>query len=62
MEAVMRRGAVAAEVPLGTRPRPQQFPPRNRLISGVARIVVVVEGEEDSGALITARYAAAQGR
>jgi DNA processing protein len=62
MEAMMQRGAVVAEVPLGTRPRPQQFPPRNRLISGLARLVVVVEGAEDSGALITARYARSQGR
>ncbi len=62
LEAMLRRGAVASEMPLGTRPRPQQFPRRNRLISGLARAVVVVEGDVDSGALITARCAVAQGR
>ncbi len=62
MEAMQRAGAVVAEVPLGTPPRVQQFPRRNRLISGLARAVVVVEGDVESGAMITARYAKAQGR
>ncbi len=62
MEAMLRAGAVLAEVPLGTPPRVQQFPRRNRLISGLARAVVVVEGDVESGAMITARRAWAQGR
>ena len=62
MLAMQQRGAVIAEVPMGTRPRKQQFPRRNRLISGLARAIVVVEGDVDSGALITARCGLAQGR
>ncbi len=62
MEAMLVRGGVVAEAPMGTPPRRQQFPLRNRLISGLAQAVVVVEGGVDSGSLITARHAAAQGR
>ena len=62
MEAVRRQGAVVTELPMGTRPRPHQFPPRNRLVSGLSDAVVVVEGDVDSGAMITARFAASQGR
>ncbi len=62
MEAMQQRGAVIAEAPMGTRPHKRQFPQRNRLISGLARAVVVVEGDVDSGALITARCGLAQGR
>ncbi len=62
MEAMLERGAVVAEMPMGAPPQPRQFPPRNRLISGLARAVVVVEGDVTSGAMITARFAAAQGR
>ncbi len=62
IEGMQRTGAVVAELPMGTPPRPQQFPPRNRLVSGLAQAVVVVEGDVDSGAVITARYAVAQGR
>ena len=62
MEAVRRQGAVMAELPMGTRPRPQQFPPRNRIVSGLSDAVVVVEGDVDSGAMITPRFVAAQGR
>jgi len=61
MEAMQHAGGVMAELPMGTQPRAQQFPPRNRLISGLARAVVVVEGDVDSGAVITARYAIGQG-
>jgi len=62
IEAMLARGGVVSEVPIGMRPRPQQFPPRNRLISALAQAVVVVEGGVDSGSLITARHAAVQGR
>ncbi|MCW3062173.1 MAG: hypothetical protein JWQ02_3994 [Capsulimonas sp.] len=55
-------GAVASEFPLGTRPEPWRFPARNRLISGTALGVLVIESPLDSGSLITAREAGDQGR
>jgi len=62
MEAMLGRGAVVSEVPMGVHPAPKRFPLRNRLISGLAEAVVVVEGGVDSGSLITARHAADQQR
>jgi DNA processing protein len=56
-----RQGAVVSELPLGTHPLPSFFPLRNRLISGMASAVVVVEARERSGSLITAGHAANQG-
>lgn len=62
MSRIIDSGAVLSEFPPGTPPLRQHFPMRNRLISGLALGVVVVEGSEDSGALITADRALEQGR
>ncbi len=55
-------GAVLSEFPMGTKPEPWRFPARNRLISGTALGVLVIESPADSGSLITAREAGEQGR
>ncbi len=57
-----QKGGAISEMPLGHEPRARDFPRRNRLISGAALGVVVVEAAHRSGSLITARMAAEQGR
>jgi DNA processing protein len=61
-EEVTKSGALLSETPMVMDPQRGMFHARNRLISGLARAVVIVEANERSGALITARHAADQGR
>lgn len=62
LESILEKGAAISEMPHGWEPRAHDFPRRNRLISGLAAGVVVVEAAERSGSLITARLAGEQGR
>ena len=61
-EQIDRDGCLVTEQPPGFKPRGQDFPRRNRIISGMSLGVIIVEAAARSGTLVTARYAAEQGR
>ena len=62
MRRIAEKGTILTEYAPGTEPAGKNFPIRNRIISGLCQATVVVEADEFSGSLITARHAISQGR
>lgn len=62
MEKIIKNGMLISEYPPGVRPARQHFPARNRIISGLSDCVIITEASENSGTMITAGFAADQGR
>ncbi len=62
LEHILEHGTAISEMPFGWEARGRDFPRRNRIVAGLSRAVVVVEAARRSGSLITARFAAEQGR
>lgn len=61
-EKICDRGLILSDYPPGTQPNGKNFPPRNRIIAGISRAILVMEAAKRSGALITSRYANEFGR
>lgn len=61
-EQIQRHGGILSEFPPGMPPKPGHFPARNRIISGLSDLVLVIEAKEKSGSLITADFALEQGK
>ncbi len=62
LERLLEKGAAISEMPFGWEARGRDFPRRNRIVAGLCRAVVVVEAARRSGSLITAKFAAGEGR
>mgnify|MGYP000705401851 CR=1 FL=1 len=61
-EIIKQNGAIITQYPLGTKPEKNNFPARNRIISGLSKAVLVIEARAKSGTLITVDFALEQGK
>lgn len=61
-EIIKNRGAIISEYPLGTKPQKMNFPARNRIISGLASGIIVIEAKKKSGTMITVDFALEEGK